>query len=230
MEPGSAARKNRNAPTSLAVKEPSSKAHKAGARRILLTAEKLFGEHGMNGVSLRQILAAAGHANKSAVYFHFGSKEGLILATFDLRMPALEKARYARLRDSEKRGAVGVKELLEALFLPFVDISPGSARRACAKFHLQLNLYHLGNERPAEQWVNRSAAAVEIDASLRRALPHLPKEVFDARFSLIVSLVLTGVARLDGRDARRFQIAGRNMADDLISMATAALEAPWREP
>ena len=46
-------------PATLAVLPPSTK------QQIVLTAERLFAEQGLDGVSLRQLAAAARNANKS---------------------------------------------------------------------------------------------------------------------------------------------------------------------
>ena len=43
-------------------------------------AEALFAERGLDGVTTREILDAAGQKNQSALQYHFGSREGLILA------------------------------------------------------------------------------------------------------------------------------------------------------
>ena len=55
---------------------------------ILDAAERLMAEHGINGVSLRTILAEA-KANAAALHYHFGSREDLIAAI--LGRPVLEK-------------------------------------------------------------------------------------------------------------------------------------------
>lgn len=47
--------------------------------RIVLTALKLFGEHGFDGASTRDIATAAG-VNAPALQYYFDSKEGLFLA------------------------------------------------------------------------------------------------------------------------------------------------------
>jgi AcrR family transcriptional regulator len=46
-------------------------------QRILDTAERLFGENGYAGTSLRQIIGAA-EVNLAAIHYHFGSKEDLL--------------------------------------------------------------------------------------------------------------------------------------------------------
>jgi AcrR family transcriptional regulator len=61
--------------------------------QIVLAAERLFAEHGIDGVSLRQIGAAAGNGNNSAVQYHFGSKDRLVRAIFEYRLPRLRERR-----------------------------------------------------------------------------------------------------------------------------------------
>ncbi|MBA4866543.1 TetR/AcrR family transcriptional regulator [Streptomyces sp. PSKA54] len=61
--------------------------------QIVLAAERLFAEHGLDGVSLRQISAAAGNGNNTAVQYHFGSKERLVQEIFEYRLPGLNERR-----------------------------------------------------------------------------------------------------------------------------------------
>ena len=46
--------------------------------RLIDAAESLFAEHGIGGVSLREINRAAGARNAVAVQYHFGDREGII--------------------------------------------------------------------------------------------------------------------------------------------------------
>jgi AcrR family transcriptional regulator len=48
--------------------------------RLLMAAQRLFADHGVNGVGLRDIAKAAGHKNANSIRYHFGSKESLIKA------------------------------------------------------------------------------------------------------------------------------------------------------
>jgi AcrR family transcriptional regulator len=61
--------------------------------RIVVTAERLFAEHGVDGVSLRQIGVAAGSGNNSVVHYHFGSKDQLVQAVFEYRLPRVARRR-----------------------------------------------------------------------------------------------------------------------------------------
>jgi AcrR family transcriptional regulator len=88
-------------------------------RTILETAERMYAERGINGVSLREIGAAAGQLNTGAVRYHFGSKLGLINAVFELRMAPINAARERMLAEIEAAGAVGeVRALVAAFALP----------------------------------------------------------------------------------------------------------------
>ncbi|MGW1024783.1 TetR/AcrR family transcriptional regulator [Streptomyces sp. NPDC002577] len=77
--------------------------------QIVLAAERLFAEHGLDGVSLRQISAAAGNGNNTAVQYHFGSKERLVQEIFEYRLPGLNERRGlldARRRPDDLRSRV----------------------------------------------------------------------------------------------------------------------------
>ncbi|HEX4216826.1 MAG TPA: TetR family transcriptional regulator, partial [Acidimicrobiales bacterium] len=61
--------------------------------QLVLAAERLFAVQGIDGVSLRKIGAEAGNANNSAVRYHFGSKQGLLQAILEYRLPGLNRRR-----------------------------------------------------------------------------------------------------------------------------------------
>jgi AcrR family transcriptional regulator len=86
--------------------------------QLVLTAERLFALHGLDGVSLRQISAEAGNANNSAVQYHFGSKDRLVQAIFEYRIPTI--ARRRRLLAAE-RGTDDLRSCVEAYLLPVLE-------------------------------------------------------------------------------------------------------------
>ena len=65
----------------------------ATALQLLLAAERLFAEHGLAGISLRQISIEAGSSNNSAIQYHFGSKDDLLRAIFAYRLGDLMQRR-----------------------------------------------------------------------------------------------------------------------------------------
>ncbi len=56
-----------------AIRPPS-----ASAEQLKAVALSLFSQHGIDGVTVRQIAEAAGQKNHAAVGYHFGSKEALV--------------------------------------------------------------------------------------------------------------------------------------------------------
>jgi AcrR family transcriptional regulator len=101
-------------------------AQTSSALLLVLTAERLFAIHGIDGVSLRQIAAEAGSANNSAVRYHFGTKAGLITAIFEHRLPQII---------GERRLLVGrctpgdVRSRLEAQMLPLLAMAESPDNR-----------------------------------------------------------------------------------------------------
>lgn len=92
----------------------------ASALRLVVAAERRFAEHGIAGVSLRQIAADAGSSNNSAVHYHFGSKYGLIAAIFRYRLPQIISERRlltARCDPDDLRSR------FEAHFLPVLAMA-----------------------------------------------------------------------------------------------------------
>lgn len=64
--------------------------------QILNAAERMFGEHGFGGTSMRKLTAAAG-VNLAAVNYHFRSKEGLLDALFARRLDPMNRERLTML-------------------------------------------------------------------------------------------------------------------------------------
>ncbi len=75
--------------------------------QILLAAERMIADHGVDGVSMRRIATAVGSGNNSAVLYHFGSKDKLVEAIFEHRLPRLRERRdelVAERAPSDLRG------------------------------------------------------------------------------------------------------------------------------
>ncbi len=64
------------------TKRASGKKGAATRRELLAAAEKCLSEHGYGALSTRQVAVAAG-APLSQIHYHFGSKQGLLLALFE---------------------------------------------------------------------------------------------------------------------------------------------------
>lgn len=87
--------------------------------RILYAAEAEFADHGFDGVSVRQI---ALHADVpvALINYHFGSKEGLYRAIFEMRAPMIIDQRIAglRLAEMEPEQDRKVEMIVKAVLVP----------------------------------------------------------------------------------------------------------------
>jgi AcrR family transcriptional regulator len=94
--------------------KPRPVAHEALRR----SAERLFAEHGVDGVSLRQITRDAGQRNTTAVAYHFGSRDSLVQAVLDHHLAHIEVRRDALLARWEIGDRPELTELVDGLVLP----------------------------------------------------------------------------------------------------------------
>lgn len=92
----------------------------ASALRIVVVAERLFAQHGIDGVSLRQISTESGNSNNSAVQYHFGSKEGLITSIFQYRLPRLVSERRLLTASCDP---TDLRSRFEAYYLPMLNLA-----------------------------------------------------------------------------------------------------------
>ena len=103
--------------------------------RLLDAAERLWGDRGVEGVSLREIRIAAGQRNSSALQFHYGNREGLLLALTERHLPRvtaiqeeLRDGLIAAGRDDDLPG------LVEVLLRPMAEyVRCGPSARAWVK-------------------------------------------------------------------------------------------------
>lgn len=86
--------------------------------RALRTAERLFAERGYNGVSVRE-LAAAAQVNIASINYHFNNKEGLLHEVYRMHCEPMIKERLQGLEASSKlRGKARVAAIIEAFVRP----------------------------------------------------------------------------------------------------------------
>ncbi|MFJ5306751.1 TetR/AcrR family transcriptional regulator [Streptomyces sp. NPDC088350] len=94
--------------------------------QIALAAERLFAEHGLDGASLRQISAAAGNGNNTAVQYHFGSKDRLVQAIFEYRLRDLNARRDALVAE---RRPNDLRSWVECHLVPVLEQSEREGSR-----------------------------------------------------------------------------------------------------
>ncbi len=123
--------------TAQAENAPGRRHHSTGeaTRELLMvTAERLFAMNGVEGVTLREIQAAAGQSNSSVITYHFGSQAGLVRALLEFRYRKINARRAELLQEARDRGVADdpreavwiiVRPLIESIdagemFVPFL--------------------------------------------------------------------------------------------------------------
>ncbi|MBR7839554.1 TetR family transcriptional regulator, partial [Actinospica durhamensis] len=159
-----------------------------GTRELIMaTAERLFAEHGLAGVSARQISEAAGQGNNAAVGYHFGTKTDLIRAIVRRHNQLIELRRVGML---ERLGAdAGPRDWIECLVRPLTEhlAEPGGPSWY-ARFSLQVGIDPVLREILSRE-VRSAPGMVRVAAGLRPSLAALPPEVRRARLEMIRHLI-----------------------------------------
>src|SRR6266536_3801510 len=146
--------------------------------RILDVAEELFGEQGLDRVSIRDITRNA-KVNLAAINYHFGSKEDLIAAVFERRVVPVNEARLAALDAVEKSAGKKIPKLeaiLEAFIRPAVQSSLKASKGGTAFSKLFGRC--LSEPSPeVEELLKKQfePLAQRMHAALKGALPHLSR-------------------------------------------------------
>lgn len=96
---------------------------------IMDAAEHLMARHGIEGAELQEIHRTAGQRNQSAVAYHFGDRDGLLVAMGVRRREPVNAARNRCLDALERDGDVTVRSVVDALVRPTaVDLTTAGGR------------------------------------------------------------------------------------------------------
>jgi AcrR family transcriptional regulator len=164
----------------------------------MLAGERLYGQHGVDGVSLRQIVAAAGQGNNNAIPLHFGSKRGFIQAISEMRLPRLEKYRLLLLDRAHRDGDLTTRRMLRVLLMPLATEMNAHDLEHYARFTLAVIRVE-PEEHPFVKSADMSPASMEVHQRLREALGHLPPDVLRRRLALACNLFLGSASHVGGR-------------------------------
>jgi AcrR family transcriptional regulator len=156
--------------------------------RILQAAEHLFAEHGMSGVGLRTITAAA-KVNLAAISYHFGSKDGLLEALFAARAAPIaeERMRLLAACTQAANGSPALEDILDAFVRPTLTLGPQSPQGGHAFGRLRARLATepelLARKILAKAFDHSSKMFIE---AIVAALPDIPRPEIEWRFHFML--------------------------------------------
>tara|TARA_R110002110_G_scaffold165930_6_gene366287 strand:+ start:1871 stop:2554 length:684 start_codon:yes stop_codon:yes gene_type:complete len=209
--------------------ESESTARKRGdtRARLMAAAEQLFGERGLHSVTLKEINAAAGQRNESALHYHFGSKARLIDAILSHRVAAIDKHRAERIDGLLKSGEDSdLHAILRATFEPLTQLLDTAQGVRFVRFAAQL-LNDPDFDLPTIAIRSGYEGISRANALVAAVLGDLPPEVAIQRQRLMVEMALTSLAIWTRRDdAMTNDTARAFFVSSLFDAMAGALTAP----
>ena len=190
--------------------------------KLLDCAERLFAEHGLDGVSLRAINAEAG-LSPAALHYHFGNQQALVEALLERQMPVLMERRRLLLDALEDRPEPPTtRDVLRALIRPQVELLAEGGEPGLRYMRLIHRLQADGDLDPQfviKRWPGGVSRLIPL---LRVANPSLPVAVIQLRLDLAIDVTLRRLAH--GPAPARGGLEAHESA--LLDFLTGAMEAP----
>src|SRR5437868_7320052 len=108
--------------------------------RLKEAAQRLFALRGVEGVTVQEIVSAAGQRNNASLHYHFGSKQDLLKELVLDGARFIDARRQEMLDRLEADQALSVRSLVEALALPLLEVSTQTGQRTYIRMIANLQL------------------------------------------------------------------------------------------
>ena len=204
------------------------------SEKLVAAAERLFAEHGYNGVSVRMIAAAAG-VNWSLLGYYFRGKEGLLSEVYRRHCGDLNSARMRLLQEIRANDRQPeLEEILNAFIRPALAVARGEDGQTA--FIRLRAILAAENSALLDRLVaeNFDISSTTFVNALRECLPDLSRDDILWRFHFMLGTIYytaSGPHRI-----REFSNGRCDPADieenlrQLIPFLTAAFHAPSVKP
>ena len=155
--------------------------------RLMRAMERLCAQHGVENVTVRAVVEAAGQKNESALQYHFKNREGLIHAIHKSRfVQTQEKRRELLTRCLAKNSTPSVRELCKLMVEPTFQLCRTDAGyRQWIKAFGAINA-SVRHPMMEEEVIEESNSILVITRHLREQLPQLDESLFDDRYLTVV--------------------------------------------
>ena len=193
-------------------------------QRLLDAAEKLFGEHGYDGVGMR-MLAKEAKVNLGAATYHFGSKESLYLETFMRRFRPTNAERLRLLQEAEAAAngkPLAVEKIVECMIRP-----PFESGFKYPAFHIFLarNLFM-----PPSFFHTAIQKEMEPDmmvfiAALCRSLPNVPEDLVHLRTMFSMGALLMFSTQVGKMTTGKNMELKESLLQELVRFMSTGLES-----
>lgn len=203
-----------------------SRALATGTReRLILEAESLFGERGIDGVTMRMICEAADQKFAGSVQYHFGDQLGLLDAVFEYREEQLQPRREALLEQGRKTGQLdNLRYLLRIMFEPNFAMYEEHGIISYMRCHAAYLATHRprGVEHPVDRGSPATQAMRETMTLLEKRLAALGPQLAAFRLECVGAMFLQGVTQY-ASGPEHSGMTPRQFFDDMLDMMTQAI-------
>jgi AcrR family transcriptional regulator len=205
----------------------------ATREKLLDAATRAFAEHGVAKASMLEITKQAGQRNRGSLHYHFGSREGVVVAILERHVGFLAE-REAELL-ARARQVPGLAPVIEAVVRPATELAESGWRgRCCLLIIAQLAEEDPRHLAPSVQAALERTGGHAVYDTLAARMPAMPEQVRVERFALVTEFIIRAVAdraRLLGRRMKgRPQLEREDFIANLVAMVAAALAVDVDSP
>ena len=203
----------------------------ATRRKLVDEAARAFAEHGVYSASLIDITRKARQRNRGALYYHFGSRTGVLCAVLERHADFLARREGELLELARQTPDDDVKAVVEAIVRPATELAESGWRgRSYCVILAELVEDDPAGLDPAVRKALARTGGYAVYALLESRMADVKAEVRVERLSLATGFILRAVAdraRAIGRGRRgRAQLEHEAFVENLVAMVAAGLSAP----
>lgn len=203
--------------------------------RLIVEAERLFGERGIDGVTMRMICEAAEQKFAGSVQYHFGDLIGLLYAVFEYREEQLQPQRRALMEEGLRSGTLmDARHLLRVIFEPNFRLYAESGSISYIRCHAAYIATHRprGVDHPVD---GDSATTIVLRQAidlLAHRLSALSPRHAAIRLESVGAMFLNGITQYAANPSRSGLSQEQFFQDllDMMAQAIAVLPRPVEEP
>lgn len=200
--------------------------------KLLDAATHLFAERGIDNVSIAEIVRASGQRNASAVHYHFGGRDGVLLALLAQHVPAIAERRRELIEKARKQPPSDVRSATEAVVRPVSEFAQrGWRERAYLMIGTELTHWLARADTPDIRDLMEQTAGFEAWGLLRSRCNGVPDDLWDERQEICISFIgraCADRARLLDQEGEHPVLSDDRFVDNLISMVVGAMTAPMQ--
>ena len=201
-----------------------------GKQALLDAAAVLMDERGVDNVTVHDISQASGHRNRSAVQYHFGSRDAVIQAVISRTMAPIDAERNLLLDHLESTGAtLTTRSVLEVVVMPLARQLRTPEGRRYFRIGAQL-INHPRFMTDARDAITVNTSITRCAAYLLPSLDHLPASIAVERTSQVISFIIRACgdqARLmDSDPPPRPVLSVEEFTVNLVDTIMAIIQAP----